>query len=536
MKSGTARSAAGAYLGPDRTVVRILRDQVSRAGDRILLRTPGRDWSRIEVDAASNRMARGFRSLGVREGDRVALMLGNSDAYVLAWLALAKLGAIEVPVNTAYRGRLLSHLLVTSGVRILVADPDHLATIAAVGNRGDLETIVVNGQADHPEGDVRRVPIAELLAADDSDLGVDPSARSPLALMFTSGTTGPSKGVLVANAHAFEYANSVRSILQLRPDDIYYAPLPLFHIAGQWAVVYAALMSGASAVVKSRFSVGEFWPDVRRFNASVSFLLGAMANFLYGQPACEDDADNPLDRMLLSPLIADLDHFKRRFGVRVGTAYGSTEANVPIYAGFEIADPRQCGRARVGWNVQVVDEDDELLGPGCVGEIVVRPPEPWLTMIGYLGQGDATAAAYRNCWLHTGDLAYRDAEGSFYFVDRMSDAIRRRGENISSFEVESEVNAHPDVLESAAVGVPSPHSEEDLLIFVVTVEGSEVEPAELHAYLTENAPRFMVPRFIKVIGELPKTDTGKVSKTTLRESGSAGAWDAEALVGEEIER
>ncbi|MBS1843130.1 MAG: AMP-binding protein [Actinobacteria bacterium] len=517
----------------------MLRDQVVRAGDRILLRTADRDWTRSEIDAASNRLARGLRGMGVDAGDRVLLMLENSDVYVIAWLALAKLGAIEVPVNTQYKGRLLAHLARTSGAETLIADPSMLDRFAALDDLAEVRRLVVNGSpADGVDLSNRLdvVAVADAYDTDDSELGTDPAYHDPVALMFTSGTTGPSKGVLVTHAHSYEYANSVRTALQLREDDVYYAPLPLFHIAGQWGVVYAALMSGGAAVVKTRFSVTEFWKDTRSFDASVSFLLGAMANFLHQQPTSEEDADNPLERMLVCPLIPELREFRRRFGVQVATAYGSTEANVPIYSGFEIADPSQCGRAREGWQVEIVDADDELLEPGEPGEIVVRPPEPWLTMRGYLGNGDATAEAYRNCWLHTGDMAYRDEDGNFYFVDRMSDAIRRRGENISSFEVEREVNAHPDVLESAAVGVPSDHSEEDVLVCVVAAAGASLQAPVLHSFLAENAPRFMVPRYIRVLDELPKTDTGKIKKAELREVGSAQAWDSETTAREEVTR
>ena len=269
----------------------------------------------------------------------------------------------------------------------------------------------------------------------------------------------------------------MRAALALEASDVYYAPLPLFHIAGQWAVVYAALMSGGAAVIKERFSVSEFWADVEKSQATVSFLLGAMANFLQGQPPSPADKDNALTRLLMSPLVPELAQFRERFGVKVATAYGSTECNVPILSDFSIDDPRQCGRARDGWEVAILDQDDEPVEQGEAGEIAVRPPEPWLTMKGYLGNPSGSAEAYRNCWLHTGDIAFADECGNFYFVDRKNDAIRRRGENISSFEVEREVNAHSAVLESAAVGVASEHTEEEVLVFVVLNEDGLLRPA-----------------------------------------------------------
>jgi carnitine-CoA ligase len=544
------------YTGKDRTVVRVLRDQVARAPDKALLHTPSGELSRVEIDRISNRLARGLSRAGVERGDPVLLLLGNTELYVFAWLALAKLGAIEVPVNAQYRGKLLVHAVNAAGAKVLLTDIEHIANVAEIErDLLTLQMVAVSGQrseqrapphglpgvpllagdADEGREAQRALPhglpvvsLEELIDVEDAELGNDPAYSDVVALMYTSGTTGPSKGVLVTHAHAYEYANAVREALELTDTDVYYAPLPLFHIAGQWAVVYASLMSGGSAVIKPKFSVSEFWLDVERSRASTSFLLGAMANFLYRQPAQVTDPRNTLSRILMSPLVPELDRFKRRFGVEVATAYGSTEANVPILSGFEIQDPRQCGRARRGWQVAIVDEDDELAPAGEAGEIVVRPPEPWLTMKGYLGNAQASAEAYRNCWLHTGDRGYADADGNFYFLDRMSDAIRRRGENISSFEVEREVNAHPCVLESAAVGVASEHTEEEVMVYVVARAGQALEPRQLHEFLCERAPSFMVPRYIRIVDALPKTDTGKVQKALLRELPTSASWDAEA--------
>jgi carnitine-CoA ligase len=523
------KRAAMAYEGRDRTAVRVLRDQVERAPENTLLHTAAGELSRAEVDSRSNRLAHRLRGLGVGPGAHVLLLLENSELYVFAWLALAKLGAVEVPVNTAYRGQLLAHVIESSEAAVLIADAALLENLAPVaGEVPSLRTVLVSGAGrPGPELSGKTVLPLDSLDGDDAPPSEDPAYNDTMALMFTSGTTGPSKGVLVTHAHAYEYASSVRMALQLQEGDTYCAPLPLFHIAGQWAVVYAALMSGGSAVIKERFSVSRFWEDVSESGATVSFLLGAMANFLHGQPPGPSDADNTLTRLLMSPLVPDLDGFRRRFGVEVATAYGSTEANVSIHSDFSIDDPRQCGRVRPGWQVEIVDEDDEPLPAGQSGEIVVRPPEPWLTMRGYLGNPEATVEAYRNCWMHTGDIAYRDEQGNFYFVDRKHDAIRRRGENISSFEVEREVNAHPGVLESAAVGVSSEHTEQEILVCAVPREGEDLDPAELCEYLSRRAPRFMVPRYVRVLRELPKTDTGKIQKAALREQGTSEAWDAE---------
>ena len=347
--------------------------------------------------------------------------------------------------------------------------------------------------------------------------------------MYTSGTTGPQKGVLVSHRHAYEYANAVCRLLELRPADRYYAPLPLFHIAGQWAVVYACLQRGATAVVKRRFSVSEFWSDCAAEGVTATFLLGAMAQFLYGQ-------DQPLpagvrlDRALVVPLIEDLEGFRRKFGVRVTTCYGSTETGVPIVAGFDVSDPTAAGRPAPGYELRIVDENDEEVPVGVAGELVLRTAEPWMTMIAYHGDDEATAHAFRNLWLHSGDAMRRDADGTFHFVDRLKDAIRRRGENISSFDVEREVNAFSGVLESAAFAVPSPHTEDEVAVCVVAKPGVALDVDELGTFLEERLPRFMLPTYLEVVPELPKTMTGKVKKYELRERIAAGV-ELERLSG-----
>jgi len=255
---------------------------------------------------------------------------------------------------------------------------------------------------------------------------------------------------------------------------------------------------------------------VRETGTTVSFLLGAMANFLARQEPRPDDADNPLDRILLVPLVADLDDFRRRFGVRIGTCYGSTEVSVPLIAQFGVTDPTVAGRPVPGFQLRIVDEHDREVPVGRVGELVIRTDEPWITATGYHHNPEATLGAWRNLWLHSGDAFRRDADDNYYFVDRIKDYIRRRGENISSFEVEREVNTFAAVLESAAVAVPSPHTEDDLKVAVVPKPGMTIDPEELRAYLRARVPKFMVPDIVEVLAELPKTPTGKIQKHLLR--------------------
>jgi len=298
--------------------------------------------------------------------------------------------------------------------------------------------------------------------------------------------------------------------------DAYFAPLPLFHIAGQWALVYACFQVGATAIVRRRFSTGEFWSTVRESGARVSFLLGAMANFLARQEPKPDDVDNPMERMLVVPLIDDVDDFRRRFGVRVCTCYGSTEVNVPLISGYEVTEPGIAGRPVPGFDIRIVDEDDREVPVGAVGELVVRSAEPWLLATEYHRNPEASLRLFGNLWLHTGDAFRKDAHENYFFVDRIKDYIRRRGENISSFEVEREVNAHPAVLECAAVAVKSASTEDDLKVVVVLKSGMTLDPEDLREFLRGRVPSFMVPDIVEVMAELPKTPTGKIQKHLLR--------------------
>jgi crotonobetaine/carnitine-CoA ligase len=385
-------------------------------------------------------------------------------------------------------------------------------------DHGSLRRLLVSGSAEFPAGlecevwediferaaELPEVAIAELHEHD------------IVAIMYTSGTTGPSKGVRVTHAHAYTYAKLAGQTTQLSADDVYFAPLPLFHIAGQWALVYACLQVGATAIVRRRFSATDFWVVVRESGATVSFLLGAMANFLARQEPRPDDADNPMERMLMVPIVADIDSFRRRFRVRVCTCYGSTEANVPIISGYDVTEAGMAGRAVPGFELRIVDENDCEVPSGKVGELVVRTQEPWLLATEYHRNAEASVRLFRNLWLHTGDAFRQDALGNYHFVDRIKDYIRRRGENISSFEVEREVNAHPAVLESAAVAVRSASTEDDLKVVVVPKPGLSLDPDELRAFLRERVPRFMVPDLVEVVPELPKTPTGKIQKHLLR--------------------
>jgi crotonobetaine/carnitine-CoA ligase len=528
-----AAAASRCFGGETATLAHVLAQRLADAGDKPWILAGSNSFSYREVDRLACRLANGLVRLGVGPGDTVLLMLNNCIEFIALWCALAKIGAIEVPVNCHYKGRLLAHIVNDSAARVIIADSEFLARLAEVANEvSALSTVVVYGEA--PEvrpgdmlGAARRLPFAEILADDEFFAAVSAAPWDQLAVMYTSGTTGPSKGVIVTHGHAFEYARGVIDMLDIRPDDVYYAPLPLFHIAGQWAVVYAAAIAGATAVLPDSFSPARFWPTCRRYNATCSFLLGAMANLLYRQPPAPDDADNPLERVLIVPLVPEVEDFKQRFGVLVSTTWGGTEMNCPTRSGFQLANARTCGRVDDDlYEVRIVDENDNELPPGVAGEAVVRPKKPWIVMAGYWRHPEWTERAWRNLWLHTGDMLMADADGNLYFVDRTKDAIRRRGENISAMEVEQEINAHPDVLETAVIPVAAELGEQEVMAVIVPKPGRSPVPEALIAFLDDRLPYFMVPRYVEFASELPKTPTGKIQKYALRERGvTTLTWD-----------
>lgn len=493
-------------------------------------------WSYAEIEAQAARLAGGLAQAGVARGETVLVMLPDRIETVLVWLAIARLGAIEVPVNVHYRGGILAYQIGDSRARTMVVGGGLSARVAevlgeaAAGSGGPARLILTDDEPAPalPEG-VETLRLGDLMTGAPWQ-GEGPRFNDLLAVMYTSGTTGPSKGATMTHAHAYEYAHGVTEMLDLVPGDVYSAPLPLFHIAGKYAVLYAACIAGATAVLPKPFSASGFWEEIRRHQATVSFLLGAMANFLHGQEPRDDDAGTPLDRVLMVPLIPEVETFKRRFGCRVSTTWGGTEMNCPTRSGFDLKNAKTCGRVKTEtFEVRIVDEDDMEVGPGVPGEALVRAKEPWIISNGYWNHPEWTVTAWRNQWFHTGDLLMKDEDGDLYFVDRTKDAIRRRGENVSSFEVENEINAHPDVVECAVIPAVSSATEQEVMAVVVVKPGRRLDPAELIRFLEPRMAYFMVPRYVEIVESLPKTPTGKIRKFALREAGVTGStWDREA--------
>lgn len=501
-----------------------------RCPDRMFLRADDGDYTFTQTHERSLRLAAGLAALGVQAQSPVVLMLDNSADAAMAWLATGLTRVVEVPVNTAYKGDFLAHVVNDSGASVAVVEEAYCARLAAVaGDLAALRAVVVRGGS----GAALAGTGLQVLAFEEllRHASVQPEPTRPgdlLAIAYTSGTTGRSKGVRVPHAQAYTYASWQDAGIP-GSDARILVTLPLFHLSGQWYGLYQALIAGATCVLRPRFSASGFWADVRRHGVTHTLLLGAMAQMLLSGPPSADDADNPLELAVVVPLPPDLQEFRRRFGTEVATVFGMTECGIPLTATPNRVVPGGAGRPRPGFDVRVVDEHDREVPPDVVGELVVRPEVPWTVMDGYHGLPEQTARTFRNLWLHTGDAFSRNADGEYFFRDRMKDALRRRGENISSFEVESVVNGHPAVAESAVVAVPSTLTEDELKVVVVLEEGCSLDPAELIGFLLPRMPYFAVTRYVEVRAELPKTPTQKVRKAALRADGVlAGTWDREA--------
>lgn len=511
------------YLSDQKILPLIVRAQAEARPDAIYLQNAERSYTYAEAHAEGRRWARAFEKIGVKAGDRVLIMLPVTVEPVFAWLGLAWIGAVETPINYEYKGAMLDYVIRDSGATVLVADARYLEQIRTASEGLDrLETLVLTGAGagGGSLGRARAMTLESFLDVQgEPEAEVVPALSDLATIMYTSGTTGPSKGVMVSWGHVA--ATSVWSIPldALSEADGYYNPYPLFHIAGKLAI-YTMAMVGGRAILRERFSTTEFWSDVNRFGATVAILLGAVANFLYRQPETPEDGNNTLQKVLMVPLIADVEKFKARFTLQVCTCWNMTETSSPIVSpGFDLFDTASCGRQRPGMLCRLVDDQDREVPVGETGELVVRGEDPWTLMSGYLGKPEKTLEATRNLWLHTGDIFRRDAEGNFYYVDRKKDMIRRRGENVSSVEVEAQVVTFEGVLECAAYGVPSEWGEEEIMVALVAKPGHSVDPATLHAHLRERLPRFMVPKYLRVIPEMPKTPTNKIRKTDLRDEG-----------------
>ncbi len=508
----------------------LLEKQARDHADRDFVRFwRGEAWSYAETLDRVRRRAAALAEAGVRQGDHVLCWMGNGPELLVSWFAINYLGAVYIPVNTAATGRPLAHILDNADARLMIAHPSLVSRLSGI-EKGRLASVLVTPGDDGDIPPVEGLDVAALRDPDRVEHGLDlgrPIAPWDVqAIMYTSGTTGNAKGVLFS--YVQHHAMGPEAMEAITAEDCCMIAGPIFH-CGSTLYVYAMLAKGGTMAMIPEFRTADFWPSIRETRSTVVLLLGVMASFLLKAPPTDRDRDHTLKKVYIVPFIEDATIFRDRFGVALHTVYNMTEISSPLIAGPDITEAGLAGFPRAPFELRVVDQNDIPLPAGSTGELVIRSHRPWALFSGYYRNPEATAAAMRNGWFHTGDAFRIDESGRFFFVDRIKDVIRRRGENISSFELETEITAHPQVKEAVAVAVPSEFSEDEVLAVVTPVEGGRVDPAELTAFLAERLPHYMVPRYIRIMGDLPKTASGKLQKHLLRSDGlTPDVWDREA--------
>lgn len=482
-----------------------------------------------QLDEQSDRVAAGLHALGVRRGDNVSLMLPNCLEFAVLWFALAKLGAVTGPVNTAFKGLVLANALNLVDSRLLLVHATLWPQLAEV--RAQLvsvsQLVVIGGTAPAGclAGDVLYAVAPCAASLPQPQIGL----TELCLLLYTSGTTGRSKAVMISHRFVLRQAQLVIAGLGLRADDVLYCPYPMFHLDAAVMTIAPALLLRGVAAIGERFSVSRYWDEVRALQATVFDFMGATLTLLWKQPPSAGDRAHSARLGWGVPLPAWALEFEARFGCRLIELYGLTEGGAIAFP--PLTEPRRlgsCGKPVAAFDVQLQDAHGFEVPVGQPGELVIRPKEPSLIMQGYYGMLQATLEAFRDLWFHTGDVLRQDPDGFLYFVGRRKDIVRRRGENISAAEVEMVIEQHPDVLECAVIGVPSELSEEELMACVVLRPGATLAAPALADYCAANLARFMVPRYIRWMSELPKTPTDKVEKFKLQQAGvTADSWDRE---------
>ncbi|MEC7845452.1 MAG: AMP-binding protein [Actinomycetota bacterium] len=516
----------------------VLRERVRRHPEKTYLEVPwaNESYTYAETLDLAERVGSGMLTAGASAGDRVLIMIPNCSAYIFAWLGSSIAGLVEVPINTAYRGAFLAHQVSTTTPSIAIISPEYVERILdvsdsfetvkhffLVGNDDDIEN-ALSVLHDHNKAASRWNDLltSERIALPDvmhSDLG---------SIFFTSGTTGLSKGVMMPHAHMYLFADETVSLTRLTENDTYMSCGPLFHGNSQFLAAYPALIAGSRYVLQERFSASEWINQIRSCKATVTNFIGVMMDFVWQQEPKPEDSDNDLRCVFAAPTASSiLEEYKQRFGIEAFVeVFGLTETCMPILTPYGIDRPAgAAGLLNKEWfDIRLVNpETDEEVEIGEVGELVVRANYPFTSCQGYFDMPEKTVEAFRNLWFHTGDGLKRDEDGWYYFVDRLKDALRRRGENISSYEVEQALSSHPLIGEVAAIGVPADQEagEDEVMVFIVPEEGAQISPDEVWEYSQKQLPDFAIPRYIHFLQELPKTPSEKVRKIELREMGVA---------------
>ncbi|MPZ34764.1 MAG: AMP-binding protein [Rhodospirillales bacterium] len=555
---------ASRFFAPgERSLAFMLQSRAGKYGAKPLVQAGERSWSFAEAPELAARSAGRLHAAGMRQGDRVALICENRPEFIETFLGVAWLGAILVPINTASRGLQLRHILENSGARLLVIEAALLGALEHVDFATlPLEAIWTIDFLPSEAGEVARRAGGVMGNSTDAhdpsareDAGTSPRAKrvgrgagpqplpalgeavpatptrpsDTLAILYTSGTTGPSKGVCCPHAQFFWWGVNTAHLLDVGAEDILCTTLPLFH-TNALNTFFQALITGATAIFESRFSASAFFATLAARRATVTYLLGAMVPILLAREA-EPAERQHRTRIALAPGVPG--HFHAQFAERTGIAlldgYGSTETNFVIGSPIAECRPGTMGRLFEGFAARVVDAEDNEVPDGTPGELMLRAEAPFAFATGYFGTPEKTVEAWRNLWFHTGDRVIREADGYYKFVDRLKDAIRRRGENVSSFEVEQVLLSHPEIATAAAYPVRSELAEDEVMAAIVRQPGSVLDEVAIIRFCETRMPYFAVPRFLEFVDVLPATENGKIQKYKLRERGITDrTWDREA--------
>jgi crotonobetaine/carnitine-CoA ligase len=499
----------------DTTIHGLLREGAANWPDRLLVQLHDGDrWTWAQALREGARAANALAARGVQRNDRVMMPLPNGPTWLRAWWGATLLGAVVVPVNPMLRGRTLADICERVSPAAVVAEDKMAALLPAA-------VLPLRVTPDELTAGAEGIPELDPL----------PAPWDTHCLLMTSGTTGPSKASVTTHAYAATLVAFIVERCGVGPDDVFQADMPWFHLSS-FAPAIQMMRVGGTIMLRSAPAMTSYWQTAKDLGSTFAIAPGTVAAFLASQPGSPADRDHSLRFMLCSPLPPDPDGYVQRFGLSgLVTAYGSTEANLVTTTTLD--EPYRagsCGTARPGFEIRIVDEHDLPVPRGEVGELVVRADRPWLQTQGYFERPEATVRLLRNGWVHTGDALRIDEDGYFFFHDRYKDALRRRGENISSFEVERDVATHPGVAEVACVAHPSEVSGDDeVKVFIVAAEGATIDFPELLAHLVERMAHYTVPRYYELIDALPKTPTQRVQKHLLRAKGdSVHTWDREA--------
>lgn len=480
-----------------------------------------------EMNENSNKVANGFIQMGIKQGDNVAVMMENSPEYLYTSFALSKIGAVEIPINNFHKGDVLQYQINISNAKIVVADDGLLFQIKDIEKElKNVEHIIVNGSKNAVAGIIPTASYDNLTKFSSNPPDIDIKHSDLLTIMFTSGTTGPSKGVMITHNQAVFVGRQYVNCLRLTEDDIGYLYIPLFHMAPKFIFTIATVLSSSAVVMKKNFSASTFWDEIIKYNCTYSGMFEAVLKILNKVSEKPDDSENPIRAFVTAHIPAEIhEPFEKRFGVKLVNVYGMTEGDCTISATLDDIRVGSCGKPRGYFEIKIVDENDQEVPAGRVGEIIVRPIQPYTLFEGYYRMPEKTLKAFRNLWFHTGDLAYQDEDGYFFFVAREKDMIRRGGENISALEVEKILESHPKVNECAAIAVPSDIWGEEVKVSILPKENEKIDLSSIVAYCDERMAYFMIPRYLEIVDEIPKTEASQRPRKELLKEINSNTWD-----------